>query len=161
MECTSLSQANTTILTGFHSASLRHPFSSVAFSPPAAHYLARLRSPLRLRSACIRTAHSLRPFRLRLLGFTCIVQPPPYPDGKYTPAASYGAGIGLLRRPLLTSPLWGLAATFVRASLRWLTAARLLRYSADKCAARLCFLLAQGCFTCWLNTMSMLLRTQY
>ena len=41
-ECTSLSQANPTILTGFHSASLRHSFTSVAFSPPAAHNLARL-----------------------------------------------------------------------------------------------------------------------
>ncbi len=35
------SQANATILTGFHSASLRHSFTSVAFSPPAAYYLAR------------------------------------------------------------------------------------------------------------------------
>ena len=75
-------QATPTILTGFHSASLRHPFTSVAFSPPAANYFARRLSPLRLRSACIRTAHSLRPFRLRLLSFTCIVQPPSYPDGK-------------------------------------------------------------------------------
>ena len=40
-DCTSLSQANPTILTGFHSASLRHSFTSVAFSPPAAHNLAR------------------------------------------------------------------------------------------------------------------------
>jgi hypothetical protein len=29
------------ILTGFHSAALRHSFTSVAFSPPAAYYLAR------------------------------------------------------------------------------------------------------------------------
>lgn len=36
-ECTSPSQANATILTGFHSAALRHSFTSVAFSPPAAH----------------------------------------------------------------------------------------------------------------------------
>lgn len=34
---TSHSQANATILTGFHSASLRHSFTSAAFSPPAAH----------------------------------------------------------------------------------------------------------------------------
>ena len=34
-------QAIPTILTGFHFASLRHPFTSVAFSPPAAHNLAR------------------------------------------------------------------------------------------------------------------------
>ena len=48
--CTSLSQAIATILTGFHSASLRHPFTSVAFSPPAANNFARRLSPLRLRS---------------------------------------------------------------------------------------------------------------
>ena len=43
-------QASPTILTGFHSASLRHPFTSVAFSPPAANNFARRLSPLRLRS---------------------------------------------------------------------------------------------------------------
>ena len=76
-------------------------------------------------------AHVVPPFRKASLRLTCIVQPPPYPVGKYTPAASYGAGIGLLRRPLLTSPSWGLAATFIRrsSSLRLLTAARLQRYS--------------------------------
>ena len=36
------SQANATILTGFHSASLRHTFTSVAISPPAAHNFACL-----------------------------------------------------------------------------------------------------------------------
>ena len=41
-ECTSLSQAIPTILTGFHFAALRHTFTSVAFSPPAAHNLACL-----------------------------------------------------------------------------------------------------------------------
>ncbi len=35
------SQIHPTILTGFHCASLRHSFTSVAFSPPAAHNLAR------------------------------------------------------------------------------------------------------------------------
>lgn len=39
--CTSLSQAIPAILTGFHSATLHHSFTSVAFSPPAAHNLAR------------------------------------------------------------------------------------------------------------------------
>jgi hypothetical protein len=43
-------KANATILTGFHFASLRHPFTSVAFSPPAANNFARRLSPLRLRS---------------------------------------------------------------------------------------------------------------
>ena len=41
-ECTGLLQAKATILTGFHSAALRHSFTSVAFSPPAAHNLACL-----------------------------------------------------------------------------------------------------------------------
>ena len=43
-ECTCLSQSIPTILTGFHSASLRHSFTSVAFSPPAAHNLLALRT---------------------------------------------------------------------------------------------------------------------
>ena len=47
---TAFPQANPTILTGFHSASLRHSFTSVAFSPPAALYFARRLSPFRLRS---------------------------------------------------------------------------------------------------------------
>ena len=50
--CTCLSQSIPTILTGFHYASLRHSFTSVAFSPPAAHNLARLAYPFRLRSPC-------------------------------------------------------------------------------------------------------------
>ena len=44
MECTSLSQASPTILTGFHFAALRHTFTSVAFSPPAAHNWLALRT---------------------------------------------------------------------------------------------------------------------
>ncbi len=43
-ECTSLLQASPTIITGFHFAALRHPFTSVAFSPPAAHNLLALRT---------------------------------------------------------------------------------------------------------------------
>ena len=35
-------KAHATILTGFHFATLRPPFTSVAFSPPAAHNFARL-----------------------------------------------------------------------------------------------------------------------
>lgn len=38
-------------------------------------------------------AHVVPPFRKASLRFTCIVQPPSYPNGKYTTAASYGAGI--------------------------------------------------------------------
>ena len=53
-EYTSLSQANATILTGFHSAALCHSFTSVAFSPPAALFSFARRQPhLRLRSPCV------------------------------------------------------------------------------------------------------------
>ena len=45
------------------------------------------------------------------------------------------------------SPSWGLAGTSGRSSLPCLTAARLQRYSADKCAAQLCFFFAAGAFT--------------
>ena len=37
-------QASPTILTGFHFAALRHTFTSVAFSPPAAHNWLALRT---------------------------------------------------------------------------------------------------------------------
>ncbi len=45
----SFSQTNATILTGFHSATLRPTFISVAFSPPAAYNFARLACLLQLR----------------------------------------------------------------------------------------------------------------
>ena len=45
------------------------------------------------------------------------------------------------------SPFVGLAGTSVRSSLQCLMAARHQRYSADKCAARLCFFFAAGAFT--------------
>jgi len=45
------------------------------------------------------------------------------------------------------SPFVGLAGIFVRSSLQCLMAARHQRYSADKCAARLCFFFAAGAFT--------------
>jgi hypothetical protein len=46
------------------------------------------------------------------------------------------------------SPSWVLAAAFVRSSLRRLSAARLLRFSADKFAAQgQRFFLAAGAFT--------------
>jgi hypothetical protein len=150
-----------TILTGFHSASLRHAFTSVAFSPPAAHYFARRLSPLRLRSACIRTAHSLRPFRLRLLGFTCIVQPPPYPVGKYTPAASYVAGIAIRSSWLYCQPLVG-----ARSHLRSFLSS--VAYGGSppalqprRFAGRLCFFFAAGAFTGRLDTLPLLLRKHY
>jgi len=44
-ECTSLSQASPTILTGFHFAALRHSFTSVSFSPLAALFSFARRPP--------------------------------------------------------------------------------------------------------------------
>lgn len=38
-------------------------------------------------------AHVVPPFRKASVRFTCIVQPPPYPTGKFTAAASYGGSI--------------------------------------------------------------------
>ena len=86
-ECTSLSQANATILTGFHSAALRHSFTSVAFSPPAAHFFCSPAVPISAAFAkCCsdhnawHMAHSslISPCSTKL---TCIVPPPPYPVG--------------------------------------------------------------------------------
>ena len=118
-ECTSLSQANATILTGFHSATLRHSFTSVAFSPPAANYFARRLSPLRLRSPCVanclcRTSISQSIAKVLLHSSAASV-----PCGKFTPAASYVASIvaatwlsffSLIRKvaaTLLLAPSWG------------------------------------------------------
>jgi len=55
-------------------------------------------------------AHVVPPFRKASLRFTCIVQPPSYPDGKFTAAASYGGSIVVspLARLLLHWPAKGL-----------------------------------------------------
>ena len=95
-------------------------------------------------------AHVVPPFRKASLRFTCIVQPPPYPDGKFTPAASYGAGIAIRSSWLYCQPLCGgsLSASvpsFLILSGGHLTARQ--HHSADKCAARLCFFFAAGAFT--------------
>lgn len=71
----SLSQASATILTGFHYASLRHSFTSAAFSPPAAHFLlCSPAAPLRLRSPCDCYLLIRPSFRKASLRFTCIVR---------------------------------------------------------------------------------------
>jgi hypothetical protein len=96
-------------------------------------------------------AHVVPPFRKASLRFTCIVQPPPYPDGKFTAAASYGGSIVVSPLPWLlyiglkrgchftAAPSWVLAGTSGRSSLQCLMAARHPRYSVDKCATRLYF----------------------
>ena len=132
-ECTNLSQTNATILTGFHSASLRHTFTSVAFSPPAAFFSFARRQP---HLGCVHLAAancSCRPpFRKASLRFTCIVQPPPYPDGKFTPAASYGAGISLLKSAFTASPFVGARCPppFIRSSFSPAATERLANTSA-------------------------------
>jgi hypothetical protein len=152
-ECTSLSQANATILTGFHSASLRHSFTSVAFSPPAAHIFCSPAFPISAAFAkCCpdhntwHMAHSslISPCSTKL---TCIVPPPPYPDGKYTSAAPHGAGIAIRSSWLYCQPLMGTRRQF-RSFLSPLpSGGSPLCYSADKCAAQLCFFFAAGAFT--------------
>ena len=70
-------QASPTILTGFHFAALRHTFTSVAFSPPAAYYLARRRPTSAAFTLRLLIAHVVPPFRKASLRFTCIVHPVP------------------------------------------------------------------------------------
>ena len=50
--CTNLFASHPTILTGFHYAPLRSPFTSVEFSPPAANNFCSPCAPLRLRLPC-------------------------------------------------------------------------------------------------------------
>lgn len=75
-------QAFPTILTGFHFASLRHPFTSVAFSTPAANNFARLAatgcvSGLRCHITIPYAAHAtLRPFTVRPSFLTSFYWPP-------------------------------------------------------------------------------------
>lgn len=85
-------------------------FISAGFSPSAAFsYFARRQPHLGCVHLAAAIAHVVPPFRKASLRFTCIVQPPPYPDGKFTPAASYVAGIAFVPHALLPAPLWGLA----------------------------------------------------
>ena len=146
-ECTSLSQANATILTGFHFASLRHSFTSVAFSPPAAHYFARRLSPFRLRSLSAAPNTSpdtwlIRPsFRHAALSSLASFRRLRTLTGNILRRLHMELASPFVPHGFSASPSWGLAAAFVRrsSSLRLLTAARLQRYSADKFAAQLCF----------------------
>ena len=143
-----------------HRVSFRFTTSFIHFSS-----VQSTRCPLLLCSpaAPLKAAFTLRlliayvvpPFRKASLRFTCIVQPPPYPDGKFTPAASYGAGIAIRSSWLYCQPLCGgsLSASvhsFLILSGGHLTARQ--RHSADKCASRLYFFFAAGAFTGRLDT---------
>ena len=118
MGCTSHSQANATILTGFHSASLRHSFTSVTFSPPAAYNLARRPPTSAAFTLRMLIAHSYlisqSTAKVRLHSSSCAVC-----FAKFTARDSYGAGIAaatwlsffsLTRKvaaALLPAPSWG------------------------------------------------------
>ena len=60
--------------------------------------------------------HVVPPFRKASLSFTCIVQPPPCPDGKFTTAASYGGSIVAVPCSFTAAPLW-VARSHIRSFL--------------------------------------------
>jgi hypothetical protein len=96
-----------TTLTGFHSAPLRPTFISVAFSPPAANNFARRRYPLGCGWQASVKARYLRPLRLQNAKPSLHSSAAFVPCGKYTPAASYGAGIAVRPSLLSCQPLVG------------------------------------------------------
>lgn len=106
MQAHNFSQAIATILTGFHSASLRHSFTSVAFSPPAAYYLARRPPTSAAFTLRMLIAHSYlisqSTAKVHLHSSAAFV-----PFGKYTTAASYGAGITIRSSWFYCQPLRG------------------------------------------------------
>ena len=131
------SQSHAIILTGFHFASLRPPFISVAFSPPAAHYL-----------ACLAACHSC--------GFVMVFEPRHKLEAnqKTTPNPCI---LSSCQPPLhgfcchhcgrRTQPL-----PVVPPSSGFLSARKCRqRFTADKCAAGLCFFLAAGAITFFAN----------
>ena len=102
-----LSQATAAVLTGFHSASLRHSFTSVSFSPPAAHFCYARRPPhlgfVHLASIrLIPSVHSPIAAKVHLHSSAPFV-----PYGKYTPGASYVAAIAPDDRGFPGSPFVG------------------------------------------------------
>ena len=106
-------------------------------------------------------AHVVPPFRKASLRFTCIVQPPPYPVGKYTSAASYGAGIAIHSSWLYCQPLVG-----ARSHLRsFLSSVAYGGSPPTLQCGQVCrtavLLFAAGAFTGRLATFPLLLRKQY
>ena len=147
------------MLTGFHSASLRHTFTSVAFSPPAAHNLLAVRSHfgcvhLATANCSCRTSISQSIAKVLLHSSAASV-----PFGKYTPAASYGGSIvaapwlcffSLTQKGAATLLLPPHGCSQARPVVPPSRALRRLASSASApqvCGARLCFFFAAGAFT--------------
>ncbi len=136
----SLSQASATILTGFHSASLRHSFTSVSFSPPAAFFCCARRPP---HLGCVHLATAICSCRTSISQSSANVHlhssAASVPSGKITPAASYVACTRLILHLLLQAPLWGLAVR-IHSSFLLIPAAvrRLAAAGVDKCTKLLC-----------------------
>ena len=125
----------------FHFSRLQSTRCQLLFCSPAA--------PLRLRSPCgcycsCRTSILQSIAKVHLHSSATFV-----PCGKYTPVASYGAGIAFVPHALLPSPLWGLAVRLHDVVPPYSGGRQTARNpcSADKCAARLCFFFAAGAFT--------------
>ena len=129
-ECTSLSQASPTILTGFHFAALRHSFTSVAFSPPAAHNL-----------ACLAACHSY--------GFVMVFVRHTLADENKNTCQTLASHCCCLSpfHGFLASTVAGARSQFQSFLLPLAFGGTPLGYSVDKCATRLCFFLAAGAIT--------------
>ena len=92
---------------------------------------------------------------------TCIVPPPTYPDGKFTPAATHGAGIAIRSSWLYCQPLMG-ARRHVRSFLPPVPyGGSPPTLQPRRFAGQLCFFFAAGAFTGRLNTLPSLLREHY
>jgi len=129
-ECTSLLQAIPTILTGFHFAALRHSFTSVAFSPPAAHNL-----------ACLAACHSY--------GFVMVFVRHTLSDENKNTCQTLASHCCCLSpfHGFLASTVAGARSQFQSFLLPLAFGGTPLGYSVDKCATRLCFFLAAGAIT--------------
>ena len=123
-------QAIPTILTGFHSASLRHSFTSVAFSPPAAHNL-----------ACLAACHSY--------GFVMVFVRHTLSDENKNTCQTLASHCCCLSpfHGFLASTVAGARSQFQSFLLPLAFGGTPLGYSVDKCATRLCFFLAAGAIT--------------
>lgn len=96
-----------TTLTGFRFAPFQSASLQAGFSPPAANNFARRRYPLGSGWQASVKARYLRPLRLQNAKPSLHSSAAFVPCGKYTPAASYGAGIAVRPSLLSCQPLVG------------------------------------------------------